>query len=58
MPPTFLMKGIEAVHANKEESPTTGIVMLTQHDDESYVWALLALGGADAGRAGDAPPDG
>lgn len=44
MPPTYSMEGIEAAHAIKHERPETGIVMLTQHDDESYVWALLEGG--------------
>ena len=44
MPPTHTMEGIEAAHVIKAEAPATGIVMLTQHDDESYVWALLANG--------------
>lgn len=44
MPPTYSMEGIEAAHAIKAERPETGIVMLTQHDDEEYVWALLEGG--------------
>lgn len=44
MPPTHTMEGIEAAHVIKAESPATGVVMLTQHDDESYVWALLEGG--------------
>src|SRR5260370_7752527 len=52
------MEGIEAAHAIKEERPQTGVVMLTQHDDEGYVWALLERGVAGYGylhkvRAGD-----
>ncbi|HEY2306865.1 MAG TPA: response regulator transcription factor, partial [Streptosporangiaceae bacterium] len=34
MPPGYSMEGIEAAHAIKEERPETGVVMLTQHDDE------------------------
>jgi DNA-binding NarL/FixJ family response regulator len=49
MPPTFSMEGIEAAHLIKQERPETGIVMLTQHDDESYVWALLEHGVAGYG---------
>lgn len=41
MPPTHTMEGIEAAHVIKQEAPATGVVMLTQHDDESYVWALF-----------------
>src|SRR5260370_3674186 len=43
------MEGIEAAHAMKEERPQTGVVMLTQHDDEGYVWALLERGVAGYG---------
>jgi DNA-binding NarL/FixJ family response regulator len=49
MPPGYSMKGIEAAHAIKEERPETGVVMLTQHDDEGYVWALLERGVAGYG---------
>lgn len=44
MPPTHSMEGIEAAHVIKAERPETGIVVLTQHDDEGYVWALLEHG--------------
>jgi DNA-binding NarL/FixJ family response regulator len=44
MPPTHAMEGIEAAHAIKAERPATGVVVLTQHDDEEYVWALLEHG--------------
>ncbi|MGH2862821.1 MAG: response regulator transcription factor [Solirubrobacteraceae bacterium] len=46
MPPTHSLEGIEAAHAIKAERPATGIVVLSQHDDEEYVWALLE-GGVD-----------
>jgi DNA-binding NarL/FixJ family response regulator len=46
MPPTFSMEGIQAAHVIKHERPRTGVVVLTQHDDEEYVWALLE-GGVD-----------
>jgi DNA-binding NarL/FixJ family response regulator len=49
MPPSYSMEGIEAAHAIKAERPQTGIVMLTQHDDEEYVWALLEQGVAGYG---------
>lgn len=49
MPPSFSMEGIEAAHAIKGERPEIGVVMLTQHDDESYVWALLEHGVAGYG---------
>jgi chemotaxis response regulator CheB len=49
MPPSYSMEGIEAAHVIKEERPGTGVVMLTQHDDEGYVWALLERGVAGYG---------
>lgn len=49
MPPTHTTEGIDAAHAIKAERPETGIVMLTQHDDEEYVWALLEGGVAGYG---------
>lgn len=44
MPPTYSMEGIEAAHEVKRERPETGVVVLSQHDDEEYVWALLSGG--------------
>jgi DNA-binding NarL/FixJ family response regulator len=44
MPPTETMEGIHAAHVIKSERPQTGILILSQHDDESYVWALLEKG--------------
>jgi DNA-binding NarL/FixJ family response regulator len=49
MPPTHSMEGIEAAHILKAERPEVGIVILTQHDDEGYVWALLEAGVAGYG---------
>ena len=49
MPPTHTMEGIEAAHAIKAERPEIGVVMLSQHDDEEYVWALLERGVAGYG---------
>jgi len=49
MPPTYSMEGIEAAHVIKRERPETGIVVLSQHDDEEYVWALLENGVAGYG---------
>lgn len=49
MPPTHSMEGIEAAHVIKEELPGTGVVVLSQHDDEGYVWALLENGVAGYG---------
>ena len=49
MPPANTMEGIEAAHEIKAERPHTGVVVLTQHDDEEYVWALLRHGVAGYG---------
>ena len=49
MPPTHTMEGIEAAHVIKEERPGTGVVILSQHEDEGYVWALLRSGVAGFG---------
>ena len=44
MPPTYSMEGIEAAHVIKDERPGAGVVVLSQHEDEGYVWALLESG--------------
>ena len=44
MPPTNTTEGIDAAHVLKAEFPEMGVVVLTQHDDEEYVWALLEDG--------------
>ena len=44
MPPTYSMEGIEAAHVIKNELPDIGVVVLSQHEDEGYVWALLERG--------------
>ena len=44
MPPTLSMEGIRAAHVIKAGRPATGVVVLSQHDDEEYVWALLEHG--------------
>ncbi|HEX2178061.1 MAG TPA: response regulator transcription factor, partial [Actinomycetota bacterium] len=49
MPPTYSMEGIEAAHIIKAELPDTGVVVLSQHEDEGYVWALLENGVAGYG---------
>src|SRR5712692_1058314 len=49
MPPTHTMEGIRAAHVIKEEFPGIGVVVLSAHDDESYVWALLEKGVAGFG---------
>lgn len=49
MPPTHSMEGIEAAHVIKGEYPDIGVIILSQHDDEGYVWALLEHGVAGYG---------
>lgn len=49
MPPTHSMEGIEAAHVLKGERPSMGVVVLSQHEDEGYVWALLRAGVAGYG---------
>ena len=49
MPPTYSTEGIDAAHVIKRERPQTGVVALSQHDDEAYVWALLEAGVAGYG---------
>src|SRR5680860_522779 len=49
MPPTHSMEGIEAAHVIKNELPDIGVVVLSQHEDEGYVWALLEGGVAGYG---------
>jgi DNA-binding NarL/FixJ family response regulator len=49
MPPGYSTEGIDAAHIIKREMPGTGIVMLSQHDDEVYVWRLLSRGVAGYG---------
>jgi DNA-binding NarL/FixJ family response regulator len=44
MPPHHGMEGIEAAHRIRRERPEVGVVVLTQHDDEEYVWELLKHG--------------
>ena len=49
MPPTHSMEGIDAAHVIKRELPDTGVMVLSQHEDEGYVWALLERGVAGYG---------
>ena len=49
MPPTHSMEGIEAAHVIKNELPDVGVVVLSQHEDEGYVWSLLEGGVAGYG---------
>jgi DNA-binding NarL/FixJ family response regulator len=49
MPPGHHMEGIEAAHAIREGHPGIGVVVLSQHTDESYALALFANGSAGLG---------
>jgi DNA-binding NarL/FixJ family response regulator len=49
MPPGHSTEGIDAAHVIKRERPETGVVILSQHDDEVYVWRLLSQGVAGYG---------
>ncbi|MEO6605000.1 MAG: response regulator transcription factor [Aeromicrobium sp.] len=44
MPPTLQTEGIEAAHEIRRRFPKVGVVVLSQHADESYVRALLEHG--------------
>lgn len=44
MPPTHTTEGIDLAHAVKRSLPACGVVVLSQHDDEEYIWSLLAHG--------------
>ncbi|HXU97277.1 MAG TPA: response regulator transcription factor [Jiangellaceae bacterium] len=44
MPPGHHMEGIEAAHAIRRDHPGTGVVVLSQHTDEVYAFALLRDG--------------
>ena len=44
MPPGHHMEGIEAAHAIRRDHPGTGVVVLSQHTDEVYAFALLREG--------------
>jgi DNA-binding NarL/FixJ family response regulator len=46
MPPGHHMEGIAAAHAIRAEHPGIGVVVLSQHTDESYAFALLRNGTA------------
>jgi DNA-binding NarL/FixJ family response regulator len=49
MPPGHHMEGIEAARAIRAAHPETGVVVLSQHADESYALALFAEGSAGLG---------
>lgn len=49
MPPHHHMEGIDAAHTIRAFAPHTGVVVLSQHTDESYALALFAEGTAGLG---------
>jgi DNA-binding NarL/FixJ family response regulator len=44
MPPRHHMEGIVAAHAFRADHPGAGVVVLSQHTDESYAFELLRDG--------------
>jgi class 3 adenylate cyclase len=44
MPPSFQLEGIDCAHAIRAHHPATGVVVLSQYDDEEYAVALLGKG--------------
>ena len=44
MPPGHHMEGIEAAHAIRRDHPGIGVVVLSQHTDETYAFTLLRDG--------------
>lgn len=44
MPPGHHMEGIEAAHRIRAEHPSVGVVVLSQHAEESYAFELLKHG--------------
>lgn len=46
MPPDHHMEGIEAAHEIRERHPDLGVVVLSQHDADSYATALFEKGTA------------
>lgn len=49
MPPDHHMEGIEAAHRIRSDHPDIGVVVLSQHADEAYAFALLKHGTAGLG---------
>lgn len=46
MPPGHGMEGIEAAHTIRAADPTVGVVILSQHADDAYAFALFERGTA------------
>lgn len=49
MPPTHQMEGIEAAHEIRRRHPGIGVLVLSQHADDSYAFELLKGGTAGLG---------
>ncbi|MEX1045935.1 MAG: response regulator transcription factor [Actinomycetota bacterium] len=49
MPPTLTTEGIEAAKTIRAEHPETGVLVLSQYDDEDYAYDLLKDGAAGLG---------
>ena len=49
MPPTHTNEGIEAAKQIRSEHPDTGVVVLSQYDEEEYAFDLLKDGAAGLG---------
>ena len=49
MPPTHQMEGIEAAHEIRRRHPGIGVLVLSQHADDSYAFELLKDGTAGLG---------
>jgi DNA-binding NarL/FixJ family response regulator len=49
MPPTGSDEGIRAARRIRSEHPSTGVLVLSQYDDEAYVYELLKDGAAGLG---------
>lgn len=49
MPPGHHMEGIDAARAIRSADPSTGVVVLSQHTDDSYAVALFSDGAAGLG---------
>lgn len=49
MPPTHQMEGIDAAHVIRDGHPSIGVIVLSQHTDESYALALFRNGSAGLG---------
>ena len=44
MPPSHTTEGIDLAHEIRAALPGCGVVVLSQHDDEEYIWSLFSEG--------------